>query len=290
VFVIGQSLECWRGSLAAAVARHDPVPLLDRARRQLNAGADALDVNFGAQPRAGLAADLHWTAEVLRTAYSQIPLFLDCGDIDALTLVVAVAPGPLVFNAVPLDGPPDDIARRALEVAAAHGAGVVFSPRVADREDSPSAILDAAEEARALADHAGLNGPLYLDCLAYPAATHAARCRRSLAWLHTLYEEHDAKFVPLVAAGNVGHGAGHLKRAAELVYVVLAMASGTEALMLRAEDSLVMSLIAVMEGQSSPTTDLDRWAVEITSLPSDELLTLPPPTAELREAWELLTR
>jgi hypothetical protein len=289
VLLIGQSLECWRGGLADAVVERRAAPLLARAQRQLDAGAHTLDVNFGASPRNGLADDLRWAAEVLRAAHPDVPLFLDCGDLEVLASVVALVEGPLVLNAIPLDGPPTEATVRALDAAAARGAGIVFSPRAADGEDSPSAILGAAEEARTLAREAGIAGPLYLDCLAYPAASHPARCRRSLTWLHVLHTTGDSDLVPLVAAGNVGHGAFDSKRLLQATYVVLAATSGVQALLLRAEDSMLMSLLNVMEDRSHPVSDLERWAVEVASLPPDEALTLPPPAGEYRAAWDMLT-
>jgi cobalamin-dependent methionine synthase I len=295
MLVIGQSLECWRPPLAVAVAGRDPVPLLARARGQLAAGAHALDVNFGAQPRAGLAADLAWTALTLREALPGAPLFLDCGDLEALASALEATPGPAVANAVPLDGPPTREVDRLLEAAAASGAGIVCSPRAADREDAdPTAILAAAEEFQALARSAGLTGPLYLDCLAYPPASHPAQCRRSLTWLATLRDagsSGSAAVQPLVAAGNVRHGAPPAaKEHLAAIYVVLAIASGATTLIVRAEASPLMSLISVMESHRSPDTGLDRWALAVQALPADQQLTLPPPGDEARAAWSLLTQ
>jgi cobalamin-dependent methionine synthase I len=287
---IGQSLECWRPPLAAAVARRDANPLLARARGQIVAGADGIDVNFGARPRAGLADDLGWASSVLRDALPGVPLFLDCGDLDALAAAVAATPGPTVANALALDAPPGPAAARLLAAVAATGAGVVLSPRAADREDTPHAILAVAAEARALAVGAGIGGPIYLDCLAYPAARQAARCRRSLAWARALADARVTGVAPLVAAGNVGHGAPEAVRAAvEAVYVVFALASGVTALLVSAEDSTLMSLIAVMEGASVPRTDLERWALEVRSGPAAQLFALPPPGEQARSAWTLLT-
>lgn len=291
MFVIGQSLECWRPPLSAAVAQRDPAPLLARARRQLDAGALALDVNFGAQQRAGLADDLIWSAGILREALPGVPLFPDCGDLEALTAAVAATPGPAVANAVPLDGPPPPEVAALLAAIAASGAGAVFSPRAADRVDGAEVIVRAAEEARVLAHDAGVKGPLYLDCLAYPPALYPERCRRSLAWLRALREAGVAGIAPLVAVGNVGHGVADDSRdALAAIYVVLAIASGVETLLMRAEDSLLMSLVAVMESHCPPASNLERWALAVQARPAEAALTLPPPGAKARAVWDLLAK
>ncbi|MDA1239825.1 MAG: dihydropteroate synthase, partial [Chloroflexi bacterium] len=65
MWLVGQSLLLTRARIARAVAARDPAPLLARARRQVAAGADALDLN------AGIEADpvaLAWAAAAIRTA------------------------------------------------------------------------------------------------------------------------------------------------------------------------------------------------------------------------------
>ncbi len=289
MLVIGQSLECWRPPLAAAVARRDPAPLLERAGRQLAAGAHALDVNLGAQPRAGLADDLIWAASTLRAMWPDVTLFLDCGDLDALALAIGTTSGPTVANAIPLDGAPAAEVMRLFDAAAASDAGAVFSPRAADREDATSAILTAAEEMRLLVASAGIRGPLFLDCLAYPPALSPERCRRSLVWLRALRDAGAAAVQPLVAVGNVGHRAPvGLRGALGAVYVVLAIASGATALLVRAEDRVIMSLIEVMTDRRKPMSDVERWALAVRELPARQQFNWPPPGSEARAAWALI--
>ncbi len=276
--------------LAGAVARRDSRPLLGRARRQLNAGVSALDVNFGAGPRPGLAEDMRWTAETLREALPAVPLFLDSADLDVLASVTAAVAPPLVVNAVPLDAMASASRLRLLEAAAAAGAGVVFSPRVNGDWSDQSAIMAAAKDTLALAARADLRGPLYLDCLAYPVASHAALCRRSLVWLRALRAAGETRLVPLVAVGNVGHGAAEITRVAlHHVYVALALQSGAQALILPAEDSSLMSLVKVMTTGCRPESEAERWSLQAMRPAGADPRILPPPEgSDLRAAWELL--
>lgn len=287
--VIGQSLECWRAPLAGAVTRRYAAPLLRRARAQLDAGADAIDVNFGATGRAGLGADLTWAADVLRAALTDVPMFLDSGDIEALAGAVAVTPGPIVANAIPLEDEPSAKAMRLLDIVARAGAGAVFSPRAADRSDDTSAILGAAEEARAAAARAGVRGPLYLDCLTYPPATHPERCRRSIMWIASLRDAGLEDLRPLVAVGNLGYGTpASLRPALRAVYVTLCAAAGRPALILRAEDRELIALVAVLDGGSVPRTAFEEWAL-VTSKGTGDRRPSEPPGAAARAAWALLS-
>lgn len=177
MLVVGQSLECWRAPLVDVVASRQAGPVVARARRQVRAGAKALDLNFGS---AASPDDIVWAAHVVRSEYPDTPLFLDCGDPAALSVAVKVTSGPIVANAVPLEARQSVEAHSLLEVVAQAGAGVVFSPRAAALRGEDDAILEAAEAARELVMSAGITGPVYLDCLTYPPASHPDECKRSL--------------------------------------------------------------------------------------------------------------
>lgn len=148
MLTIGQSLECWRPPLSEAMAGRDTAPLIAGARQQVRSGAVALDLNFGATRRAGLADHLGWAAEVVRAALPEVVLFLDCGDLEALARAVEATAGPVVANAVPLHDNLTPDPWRLIEAAARAGAGVVVSPRAADERDDDGAILDAARAAQ----------------------------------------------------------------------------------------------------------------------------------------------
>lgn len=196
--VVGQSLECWRAPLLDAVSDRNPGPLVERARRQMRAGAAALDVNLGT---TGTAEVLTWAAQVVRTQFPGVPIFLDCGDLAAIRRATETTRGPIVVNAVPLEERLSEDARSLVEVPARMGAGIVFSPRAADLREDDGAILEAAELVQDLVARAGITGPAYLDCLTYPPATNPVGCRRSLRWARALRESKAAGVQPLTVPG-----------------------------------------------------------------------------------------
>ncbi|MEZ4552465.1 MAG: hypothetical protein R3B59_00995 [Dehalococcoidia bacterium] len=282
MLVIGQSIECWRPPLADAVAGRDAAPLVARGRKQADAGAAALDVNFGAIGRPGLVGDLVWAASVLRAELPEVTLFLDCGDHDALVEAAPSVPGPIVVNAISV--PAADPA--LIEASATAGAGVVFSPRRADRSDDDGAILDAAQTAADMMAGSDVTGPAYLDCLTYPPATNLERCRRSLRWVAALRESGPARIEPLVAVGNLGHGATReRRRPLRMVYVALAAAAGAGAMILPVEDAELMSLVRALDGLHDPRSDFEAWAL---ALRTPDRPAKPPAGDDLRSAWELL--
>ena len=303
--LVGQSLELSRPPLADALRRRDPAPLRDRAKRQLAAGAHALDLNLGAGAGAAptsptsLAGDLVWAAAAIRDAQPGVALWLDCADAEALTIAVAAVPPPVVANAAFLDGSPRT--RGLLAAAAASGAGVVLSPvpheshEAHEAEPLPlDALLAVAEQARALLAAAGLaeagRSEVWFDCLAYPAATDAARARRALALVRALAgagepaDERAPRLRPLLAVGNVGHGAPpQLRPALRRLYAAAASAAGAAALILPVEQPALLEAVALGGGTrapAGPAAAQQRWlAAAGRALAAGE--TPPPPPATI---------
>ena len=183
--LVGQSLELWRPPLSGALRRRESRPIVERARRQLEAvraagrSRVALDLNLGlgeGMAPARLANDLVWAASAVRGAAPGVAIWLDCGSHEALTAALAEIPPPVTVNAV---FPARPGARALLAVAAEAGAGVVVSP--ADRADADlDGLLRAAAHARELLAESGL-GEAWFDCLAAPppAPPHARPAARS---------------------------------------------------------------------------------------------------------------
>ena len=304
--LVGQSLEIWRDAAAPAPSRLEARQELERsARRQLDAGAGALDLNAGSA--GDLAAELGACAGLLAGAFPDVPLFLDCGDAGALAGALLAAsqaapgrPGPLVANSLRAD---DRGSESLLRAAAWAGAGLVISPRDADGEGPAVAVAPLLARIDALgrrAHGAGVRGPLFADALAYPPLGDPARCRRSLALLRALRDS-PAGPIPLVAPGNVGHGApGPLRRALRRLYTAAALGAGARALILPVEDRALVALVRELTSAGArgsrpgaPVAGGLAWElpwlrrVARSAAAADELPAPPARAgAQARRAWE----
>ncbi len=302
--LIGQSLELWRGPLADARDPGEERRELERlAAVQLALGAGALDLNAGAgagQRKSFLAGASH-----LAGAWPEVPLFLDCGDPGVLASALRRAseaapsrPAPLVANSLPAGG---GDAEPVLHEAVRAGAGVVISPQAADGGAAAAparALLALCESAARSSGEAGVRGPLYADALAHPPAVDAARCRRSLELLRAL---RDSRWPlrPLVAVGNVGHGApAALRPALRRLYAAAALGAGARALILPVEDEALIASVAALTGagvearsrRRAPAPELP-WLRRIArAAVAGDPLPAPPARAGRRPlgAWQLL--
>jgi hypothetical protein len=267
VLLVGQSLVLHRGPLAAALQRRDLVPLVANARRQVDLGAGAIDVNVG---RQGTAEDLAWVVGALREAGVTTPLWLDSPDTGVLAETLERARGiedrgTLVVNAVPVAPASRDAANRLLEAAATGVTPIVISPYLTDTSHtpgitSPEAVLDTALNLAQIARAAGVTAEVYVDVLAWPLVTDPARCRVSLDLLALTAEAGDA-VVPLAAVGNVSYSLDRFSGGpARALYAAAAARAGARALILPVEDRGCVQ--AARTGLTEPPPGADRATLD----------------------------
>ncbi|AOT69212.1 carbon monoxide dehydrogenase/acetyl-CoA synthase methytransferase subunit [Geosporobacter ferrireducens] len=74
--VIGERIHCISPSIRKALAERDPEPILKRAKEQIEAGADYVDVNIGPAERDGEEL-MTWAVQLIQSNFDNVPLALD---------------------------------------------------------------------------------------------------------------------------------------------------------------------------------------------------------------------
>lgn len=74
--VIGERIHCISPAIRKALSERNPQPILERAKEQLEAGADYLDFNIGPAERDGEEIML-WGIELLQKEFDNVPIALD---------------------------------------------------------------------------------------------------------------------------------------------------------------------------------------------------------------------
>ncbi|MBB6215165.1 5-methyltetrahydrofolate corrinoid/iron sulfur protein methyltransferase [Anaerosolibacter carboniphilus] len=74
--IIGERIHCISPIIRKALAERNPDPILQRAREQIEAGADYIDVNIGPAERDGEEV-MSWAVQLIQNEFDNIPLALD---------------------------------------------------------------------------------------------------------------------------------------------------------------------------------------------------------------------
>jgi len=87
--VIGERIHCISPSIREAMATRNPEPILKRAKEQIAAGADYIDVNIG--PAESDGEDLmKWAVQLIQSECNNIPLALDTANRKAIEAGISV--------------------------------------------------------------------------------------------------------------------------------------------------------------------------------------------------------
>lgn len=74
--VIGERIHCISPVIRKALAEKDPEPILKRAKEQIEAGADYVDVNIGPAEKNGEEL-MTWAVQLIQSEFDNVPLALD---------------------------------------------------------------------------------------------------------------------------------------------------------------------------------------------------------------------
>jgi len=120
MYVIGERINGMFTDVKLAIQQQNPEVIKDLAKRQLAAGATALDVNVGPAVSDATTAML-WLVEAIREV-TDAPLAIDTAKWDVMAAVIPKVPGKKILNSSKADF---EIASKYVQLAAENGAGLI---------------------------------------------------------------------------------------------------------------------------------------------------------------------
>ena len=87
--VIGERIHCISPAIRQAFADRNPEPILLRAKEQLDAGADYLDLNIGPAEKGGEEL-MQWGVKILQENFDNVPIALDTANMKAIEAGIKV--------------------------------------------------------------------------------------------------------------------------------------------------------------------------------------------------------
>lgn len=120
--VIGERIHCISPVIRQALKERNPEPILKRAKEQIEAGADYIDVNIGPAEKDGEEL-MAWAVQLIQSEFDNVPLALDTVNrkaIEAGLKVYNSEKGKAILNSADA-GPRIDL----IDLAAQYGAKVI---------------------------------------------------------------------------------------------------------------------------------------------------------------------
>jgi 5-methyltetrahydrofolate corrinoid/iron sulfur protein methyltransferase len=239
MFIIGERINGMFRSVARAIAERDEAAIRDLARRQVEAGANALDVNTG--PTEGDPVDvMRWLVDTIQSVVD-VPLAIDSAKIPVIEAGLRAARRPAIINSTTGAQAKLDT---LLPLAAAHNAsliGLTIDERGIPRNAEARTEIALTIVARAL--EAGIEpNRLYLDPIVLPVSAAQDQCAAALKAIPDFKSLCDP--APKIAIGlsNVSQGTAN-RSLVNRTYLVMAMAAGIDGAILDPFDQELMDAL-----------------------------------------------
>jgi len=236
MFIIGERINGMFRSVARAISERDEGAIAELARRQVSAGASALDLNTG--PTEGDPAEvMAWLVRTTQDAVD-VPLCLDSPKPPVIAAGLAAARRPCIINST--SGAKDRL-DAMLPLTAEYNASLIaltIDERGIPRNAAARAEIALTIVARAL--EAGISPDrLYLDPIVLPvsaAQDQSAAALEAMPIFRSLCEPAPHLIVGL---SNVSQGTT-ARSLINRTYLVMAMANGLDAAILDPNDAELM--------------------------------------------------
>lgn len=243
MYVIGERINGMFQDVKEAIRGQQAGPIQDLAKRQLAAGATALDVNVGPAVADSKGAML-WLVETLR-AVTDAPLAIDTAKWDVMSSVVPQVPGEKVLNSSKAD---PEIAAQYVGLAVENGGGLIGL--TIDADGVPGNVdkrVELGAQLITIAMEGGLEmDKLFIDPIILPvnvAPKNPMHCMRAIAQLRQFADPPPHLVLGLSNVSQRCSNRGLINR----TYVAMAMANGLDAAILDPLDTELMDTAITAE-------------------------------------------
>lgn len=259
--IVGERLNPGVTAFNQALNVMDPGPVRDLARRQVEAGADLLDLNIGAAVHAPPHL-MPWLVDAVQAAVD-VPLVLDARDPEALAAGARRLKAPGVLNSSDAS---EGRLMKLLSVAWEHQASLVVQPITGDPR--PGTALDRISVVRAyvLPRTSRVGFPrerLIFDALFYPVASAPEQVPEALRAIQYYKAATEWRSPVIGGISNISYGAPReLRRALHRALLAMAHGAGLDLAIADPLDSQLMETARVLAG-APPATARHRLLLAV---------------------------
>jgi len=242
-YMIGERINGMFKDIGEAVAKQDPRPIQEWAKKQEACGAAYIDINVGPTASDRVKA-MRWMCEVV-TEVTDVPIALDSTNYDAIEAGLEVCKPGALINSCPAERPKIE---RVFPMAKKYGAKIIGLTM--DKSGIPKSAdmrVGFAMELVAAADEFGLSpDDLFIDPLILPcnvAQDHAPEVLEALRQIRMLSDPPPHTTLGL---SNVSQGTP-FRPLINRIYCVMAMTCGLDSAIMDVTDDDLVDAIATAD-------------------------------------------
>lgn len=233
MILIGENLNVMSKSLGPAMKSRDAEPIRKLAVAETEAGVDYLDVNIGPARKAGPEM-MEWLVTTIQEV-TDLPLFLDTTNIEAIEAGLKVHKGKAVINSIMARPERMDA---LFPIAGKYGAGgvaLLWGPEGMPRDAAERGAL-AAELMYKGMEHGVAEEDLWIDPIVTPVNTQQDQVSSAVEFM-MMYPELAPNCKSTCGLSNVSNGAPeHLRALINQTYLVILMKHGMKSAIVDAFD------------------------------------------------------
>jgi len=250
-FIIGELINSSRAQVKEAISRKDEGVIRKLARAQVEAGADALDLN-AAESMEREPDDLRWLVEVVQDELGEVRLSIDTANPEAMEAGLSACRARPIVNSISNEA----TRRPIIELAARTEAEVIGLPM--GQVGMPKTAEERLAEARALieaCEEAGIpRERLLIDVLCMSVGSNPDQGLAALAAARKIKE---LGVRTCAAVSNVSFGLPR-RKLLNRTYLAMLAASGVDAVILDPTDQGMMETLLAAEA----LTGKDKYCME----------------------------
>jgi len=243
MYVVGERINGMFENVKQAIREKNAAVIQDLAKRQLAAGATALDVNVG--PAVSDAqGGLLWLAETIR-AVTDAPLAIDTARWEVMSAVVPRVPGEKIVNSSKAD---PEVVAQYVGLAVENGAGLIGL--TIDANGVPGSVdkrVELGAQIIAVAMEGGLSmNNLFIDPIILPvnvAPKNPSHCMEAISQLRAFADPPPHLLLGLSNVSQRCSNRGLINR----TYLAMAMARGLDAAIMDPLDKELMDTAVTAE-------------------------------------------
>jgi 5-methyltetrahydrofolate corrinoid/iron sulfur protein methyltransferase len=241
MLIIGEKINVMSKKIGPAMKNKEAQPIQELAIKQVEAGANALDVNIGPATKGGPEM-MEWLVKTIQEVVD-VPLSLDTMNIEAMEAGLKVHKGQAIINSV--SGERKRI-EKIMPLAKTYGAkliGLTMTEAGIPR-DANERVTIAVDIMTAMTEFDLPLDILYLDPLILPVGVAQQQAVEVVEALKMFKQLNDPPLKTVVGLSNVYNGTpAHLHEVLGATYLTMLMAAGLDAAILDPLDKNLMNTL-----------------------------------------------